>query len=256
MHTIGENRVYLLNPARDQDAKGIFEIRAQFLQGAKNEAKVKRAELYINGEPAPSPRTLNYRAEGDFYRLNFYTLANAKAFPDGSKLEVHVEFTLDSGEKLSTEKATITIANKVNYSLLKHYDFAQSEENATSLGGYMAEIKGISHTKLNGGMVEIDGSYSGENSWEELKVKFGDMKEVAQASKISFIFYYEKSKMTAHATKSDEGEKLPGVQPYIAFDPGWVKTGLKENNRPIKDLPTVTLDDGKKYYKVETTIEF
>ena len=62
--------------------------------------------------------------------------------------------------------------------------------------------------------------------------------------------------MTAHATKSDEGEKLPGVQPYIAFDPGWVKTGLKENNRPIKDLPTVTLDDGKKYYKVETTIEF
>ena len=253
---LSKNRVYLLNPARDQDAKGIFEVRAQFLQGAKNEAKVKRAELYINGEPAPSPRTLNYNAEADFYRLNFDTLANAKVYPDGSKLDISVLFTFDDGTQRSTETHTITIANVVTYSVIKKYDFANDEANASSLGGYMAELKEIKHTTLNGGMVEIDGSYSGENNWEELKIKFGDMSEVAEASKIEFTLYYEKSKMTPHATKSDEADKLPGFQPYIAFDPGWVKTGLKENNRYLKDTPVVTLEDGKEYYKLETSLEF
>ena len=70
------------------------------------------------------------------------------------------------------------------------------------------------------------------------------------------LFRSEKAKVIPHATKSSESDRLPGVQPYIAFDPGWVKTGLKENNARIVDVPVVTLEDGKEYYKVSTSLEF
>lgn len=253
---LASERVYLLNPARAQDAKGIFEVRAKFLKDEQSEVKVKRAELYINGEQAPSPRTLNYNAESDTYRINFDTLGNAKLFPDGSTLDIKVLFTLSDGRVLETETNPITLANTVTYSVIRHFDFAEGIENANSLGGYMAEIKNITHTSLNGGMVQIDGSYSGENQWEELKVKFGDMKEVAEAAKIDFTLYYEKAKMIPHATKASAEDKLPGAQPYIAFDPGWVKTGLKEHNAYLKDLPVVTLDDGREYCKITNSIEF
>lgn len=253
---ISEPRVYILNPARDQDAKGIFEVRAKFLPGDKSDVKVKRAELYINGEPAPSPRVLNYNVESDTYRINFDTISCAKVFPDGSTLSMKVVFTLSDGTKLETQSNSITISNIITYSVIKHYDFADDVADASSMGGYMAEIKDIKHTSLNGGMVEVDGSYSGENTWEELKVKFGTMHEVADAAKLDFTFYYEKAAMIPNATKGNPEEKLPGVQPYVAFDPGWVKTGLKENNMFLKDVPVVTLDDGKEYYKVTTSLEF
>lgn len=253
---LSKPRVYLLNPARDQDAKGLFEVSAKFMPGKNSSVKAKRAELYINGKPAASPRTLNYNVASDIYRINFDTLANAKTFPDGSVLSIKVVFTLSDGTKLETESNSITISNKITYSVIKHYDFKNDTADASSLGGYMAKIKSIKHTRLNGGMVEVDGSYSGENTWEELKVKFGKMKEVAEASKLDFTFYYEKDKAVPHATKKSEGEKLPGVQPYVAFDPGWVKTGLKENNAFLNDLPVVTLDDGKSYYKVSVSLEF
>ncbi|MGN0729247.1 cellulase family glycosylhydrolase [Treponema sp.] len=253
---LSEPRVYLLNPACAQDAKGVFEISAKFMGGSDSSLKVKRAELYINDAPAASPRTLNYNAASDSYRIKFDTLANAKVFPDGTVLSVKVVFSLSDGSSLETESNQITISNKVTYSVIKHYDFADGIENASSMGAYMAEIKSIRHTKLNGGMVEVDSSCSGENSWEELKVKFGDMKEVADASKMDFTFYYEKDKAVAHASKKNEEEKLPGVQPYVAFDPGWVKTGLKENNCLLENLPVVTLDDGKQYYKVSVSLEF
>lgn len=253
---LSKPRVYLLNPARDQDAKGLFEVSAKFMPGKNSSVKAKRAELYINGNPASSPRTLNYNVASDIYRINFDTLANAKTFPDGSVLSIKVVFTLSDGTKLETESNSITISNKITYSVIKHYDFKNDTADASSLGGYMAKIKSLKHTRLNGGMVEVDGSYSGENTWEELKVKFGKMKEVAEASKLDFTFYYEKDKAVPHATKKSEGEKLPGVQPYVAFDPGWVKTGLKENNAFLNDLPVVTLDDGKSYYKVSVSLEF
>lgn len=251
-----KTRVYLLNPARDQDAKGIFEVKAKAITGRGSDVKVKRAELYIDGKPAPSPRILNYNMDADVYRLNFDTIGNAKIFPDGSTLEMKVVFTMSDGSVLETESNSITISNVITYSVIKHYDFANDIADASSMGGYMAEIKEIKHTDLNGGMVEVVGSYSGENLWEELKVKFGTMREVADAAKLDFTFYYEKSKMIPNATKSDATDKLPGVQPYVAFDPGWVKTGLKENNAYLTDVPVVTLDDGKEYYKVTTELEF
>lgn len=253
---LSSSRAYLLNPARNKDVKGILEVRAKFIPGSSSSAKVKRAELYINGKPAASPRTLNYNVESGIYRINFDTLANAKTYPDGSVLSIKVVFTLSDGTKLETESNSVVVSNKITYSVIKHYDFKNGISDASSLGGYMAEIKGIKHTELNGGMVEVDSSYSGENAWEELKVKFGTMKEAAEASKLDFTIYYEKDKAVPHAAKKNEGEKLPGVQPYVAFDPGWIKTGLKENNAFLKDIPVVALDDGKSYYKVSVSLEF
>lgn len=254
--TLSKPRVYLLNPARDQDIKDVFEVRAKFLSGNDSKISVKRAELFIDGEAAPSPRTLNYNAESDTYRIKFDTLGMAKTFPDGSTLAMKVVFSLSDGTVLETAENSVTISNVITYSVIKHYDFATDIADASSMGGYMAEIKGIKHTSLNGGMVQVDGQYSGENDWEELKVKFGTMREVADAAKMDFTFYYEKAKVIPHATKSSESDRLPGVQPYIAFDPGWVKTGLKENNARIVDVPVVTLEDGKEYYKVSTSLEF
>lgn len=210
---------------------------APFLAGDNPKISVKRAELYIDGEAAPSPRTLNYNPESDSYRIKFDTLGMAKTFPDGSTLAMKVVFTLSDGTVLETAENSVTISNVINYSVIKHYDFAKDIADASSMGGYMAEIKDIRHTDLNGGMVQVDGLYSGENDWEELKVKFGTMREVADAAKMDFTFYYEKSKMIPHDTKSSEADRLPGVQPYIAFDPGWVKTGLKESNMYLSDVP-------------------
>lgn len=254
--TLSQPRFYLMSPAKNQEIKGVYEITAKYLCGDDKTLKAKRAELYFDGQPAPSPRTLNYNVKTNTYRIKFDTLANAKTYPDGSKINVKVVFTMSDGSTKETEAKEVTVSNKVTYSVIKKYDFATGTENAESLGAYQAELKSIEHTSLNGGMVKVNCFYAGENNWEELKVKFGKMKEVAKAAKMDFTIYYEKSKAIPHATKSDAGDKLPGVQPYIAFDPGWVKTGLKENNAFLKDVPVVKLDDGNEYYKVSVSLEF
>ncbi len=246
---INKPRVYLLDPARDQEAKGSFQIRAQAVDLNQ---KIQSVKLFINGEPAPAPNIMQYNQETDAYRIKIHT----STYEDGTRLAIKAVFTLADNTILETETYSIFVANNISYSLIKTYDFTTDTANASSLGGYQAEIKQLKHTKLNGGMLEVVCNFPGANEWEELKIKFPTMTEVAEAAKISFTLYMKKDTVFPSSTKKDEASKLPGTQHYLAFDPGWIKTGIGESNTFIKDLPIVTLDDGNEYYKEKIEVAF
>lgn len=242
-------KAYLLNPGKAQEAKGEFQVRAE-LSG--NYGKVKSAKLYINGELAPVPNTMQYNKANDLYRIKI----NTTTYEDGTVLNISAVFTLEDGTVLKSNEMPITISNNVTYSLLKTYDFADSTADATSLGAYQADLKKISHSTLNGGMLQIDAVFPGENEWEELKVKFPSMTEVSQAAQLEFTVYFEKDLASTPSGKSKPEDKLPGLQNYIAFDPGWIKTGQGTQNCELENLEVVTLDDGKEYYKQTCLFEF
>lgn len=242
-------RVYLLDPSRNQEAKSLYRVRSQIIN---NNKEIQSVKLFIDGKLAPAPNTMQYNVETDAYRINI----NTESYEDGTELAIKAVFTFEDSTVMETEEHSIIVANHVTYTAIKTYDFSVDTADATSLGGYQAEIKKLSHTTLNGGMLEIACDFPGTNEWEELKVKFPTMSEVNQAAKISFTIYMLKDLAVASQDKGNEAQKLPGTQHYLAFDPGWVKTGIGENNSFLKDLDTVVLEDGKEYYKEVIEVEF
>jgi mannan endo-1,4-beta-mannosidase len=242
-------RAYLLSPSKAQEAKGLYSVRSEL---AGKTAEVKSVKLYINGELAPVPNTLQYNKTGDLYRINLLT----ESYDDGTKLGISVLFTFKDGTEVSTEEIPIVISNNVTYTLFKTFDFASGTEDAMSLGGYQAEIKSITHSTLHNGMLQINGSFPGLNEWEELKVKFPLMSDIGQAAKLDFTVYIEKNKVSTPSGKTKPEDKLPGMQNYFAFDPGWVKTGIGTQNCELSNLEVVTLEDGKAYYKQICSFEF
>ncbi len=240
---------YLLDPARAQEAKGTVTIRARL---AGTYGRVKSAKLFVNGQLASAPNTMQFNNAGQLWRIKLDTTA----FDDGDTLDLQAVFTLEDGTQIRTEAVAITVANNVTYSLFKTFDFKDSICDAVSLGGYQAELRSLSHSTLNGGMLRADALYPGLNEWEELKIKFPLMSEVAEAAKISFTVYLEKTLASTPSGKTKPEDKLPGAQHYVAFDPGWVKTGLGTQNCELANLETVILDDGKSYYRQTCTFEF
>lgn len=243
---IDSPRVYLMDPSKDRDVKGFYRVRAQAVEAGK---KVKEARLHVNGEKA---NLLQYNREQNVWRFNLDT----NVIEDGSRLALKGVFTFDDGTILETEEHTVTVANRITYSELVTYDFKDSDYGASSLGAYQATLKSIAHTDLNGGMLAVDAEFPGTNEWEELKVKFVPLEGIPESAKIRFTVYLRKDLATPSVTKSNPENSLPGFQPYVAFDPGWVKTGLHENNRYLKDTEVVKLPDGNEYYRQTVELEF
>lgn len=239
-------RVYLLDPAKNREVKGFYRVRARAVDMG---VKVKEARLYINGEKGS---LLQYNLEQNVWRYNLDT----SRIGDGSSLDLKAVFTLDDGSILETETRTVTVANRVTYSEFKRYDFENSDYGASSLGAYQATLKSISHTKLNGGMLQVDAEFPGINEWEEIKVKLVPLEGIKESAKLRFTLYYRKDLAVPSATKAKPENSLPGFQPYVAFEPGWIKTGLHESNLFLKDARTVTLDDGKEYYMQTVELEY
>ena len=104
---------------------------------------------------------MQYNKANDLYRIKI----NTTTYEDGTVLNISAVFTLEDGTVLKSNEMPITISNNVTYSLLKTYDFADSTADATSLGAYQADLKKISHSTLNGGMLQIDAVFPGENEW-------------------------------------------------------------------------------------------
>lgn len=200
---VSENpRAYLLNPAKEQEAKGFYRIRAQIIPFGKS---VKEGRRYIDGVSA---NLLQYNKKQDIYRCNLDT----QPIKDGSKIGIKAVFSLTDGTTVETEENYLIISNTVTYSLLKKFDFTNDTMSSESLGAYQATLKQIKHTKLNGGMVEVVADFPGTNEWEELKIKFPAIKKISQAAKIQFTVYYEKSKAIPSVTKSNPEANLPGTQ--------------------------------------------
>jgi hypothetical protein len=121
----------------------------------------------------------------------------------------------------------------------------------------------VSYTYKPAGEIETEIFWDDEGGWKQEYIydDSGRVKEIVQsevdkAAKISFTLYMKKDTVFPSSTKKDEASKLPGTQHYLAFDPGWIKTGIGESNTFIKDLPIVTLDDGNEYYKEKIEVAF
>lgn len=241
-----KTRVYMLDPAKDREAKDFYRLRFLVIEEGK---RLKDGWLHIDGKKS---NLLQYNREQNAWRYNLDT----NAIEDGTILVVKGVFTFDDGSVLETPERKITISNRVSYSELIAYDFAESTYGASSLGAYQASLKTISHSKLNGGMLAVDADFPGINEWEELKVKMVPLEGVSASAKIRFTLYFRKDLAVPSSTKSKPENSLPGTQPYAAFDPGWVKTGLHESNQYLRDLEILKLDDGKEYYRQIVEIEY
>lgn len=241
-----ETRVYLLSPAKDRDVKGFYRIRAQAVPGSKT---VKEARVWLDGVKG---NLLQYNAEQDVWRFNLDTTP----LKDGKAVRVKAAFEFTDGSFLETNEVPITVANTITYSECARFDFKDSIYGVTSLGAYQASLNALAHTTLNGGMLAVDADFPGVNEWEETKLKFVPMKEIAEGAKMQFTVYLEKARAKPSTTKQKPEDKLPGMQNYVAFEPGWVKTALGANSKFLKDLEVVTLDDGKEYYKQVAAVEF
>ena len=79
---------------------------------------------------------------------------------------------------------------------------------------------------------------------------------ISESAKLRYTVYLRKDLAVPSATKSNPENSLPGFQPYVAFDPGWVKTGLHESNLFLADAQVVRLDDGKEYYAQTVELEY
>lgn len=243
---LSSTRVTLLDPSKDRDVKGFYRVRARAVPVGK---KVKDAWLHIDGKKS---NLLQFNREQNVYRFNLDT----NVIEDGSRLALKAVFTFDDGTSMETDEHIVTVANTVSYSELLSYDFADSDNGAVSLGAYQADLKSIKHSKLNGGMLAVEAELPGINEWEELKVKFVPLAGAADSAKIAFTVYLRKDLAKASETKSKPEDKLPGFQHYVAFEPGWVKTGIRENNLSLADAEVVKLDDGNEYYKQTLEIEY
>lgn len=239
-------RVYLLDPAKNREVKGFYRVRARAVETL---SKVKEARLYVNGEKGS---LLQYNREQNAWRYNLDTTV----IEDGSRLELKGVFAFEDGTVLETEARTVTVANRVTYSEFMRYDFKDSDYGASSLGAYQATLKSIAHTEMNGGMLKVEAEFPGINEWEELKVKLVPLEGISESAKLRYTVYLRKDLAVPSATKSKPENSLPGFQPYVAFDPGWVKTGLHESNLFLAEAETVKLDDGKEYYRQTVELEY
>ncbi|HQL34155.1 MAG TPA: hypothetical protein PK969_12950, partial [Treponemataceae bacterium] len=148
-----KTRVYMLDPAKDREAKDFFRLRFLVIEEGK---RLKDGWLHIDGKKS---NLLQYNREQNAWRYNLDT----NAIEDGTILAVKGVFTFDDGSVLETPERKITISNRVSYSELIAYDFAESTYGASSLGAYQASLKTISHSNLNGGMLAVDADFPGIN---------------------------------------------------------------------------------------------
>jgi mannan endo-1,4-beta-mannosidase len=239
-------RAYLLAPGAKVAAKDFYRVRVLVMPEGR---KVKSARLFANGE---AKGLLQYNGQQDVYRLN-YDLRKEK---NDSPLRFKAQVALDDGTTLETEEIPVVVSNAIVYELYKTFDFKDGIPSVRSLGGYQADLKSIGHSALNGGMLRVDADFPGKNSWEEVKVQFPSptFPEAGVAAKIEFTVYLRKD-LASIGTGKDESQKLPGVEPYIAFDPGWEKRAIGENNAFLSSLEIVKLDDGAEYYKQVVKVE-
>ncbi|WP_185806941.1 glycosyl hydrolase [Bacillus sp. HMF5848] len=104
----------------------------------------------------------------------------------------------------------------------------------------------IEHSNdLGDGALKINAVLSGDNTWEELKIK-NNVPEISQATKVSFDLYIDLSISDLDSVQEKE------IKPYIIIqdsDGNFIKIGEGLNNKTLSALETITLN-GKEYGKV------
>ena len=91
-------------------------------------------------------------------------------------------------------------------------------------------------------MLKLNIIWSGENDWEELKLRNSSVKKFGQHTKLRYDLYLP-------TLEKDNG----GVRPYAALGDGWVKLDADKHRTTVDKLEKVTMN-GKEYYKQQVEI--
>ncbi|MEZ9577958.1 MULTISPECIES: cellulase family glycosylhydrolase [unclassified Vibrio] len=97
--------------------------------------------------------------------------------------------------------------------------------------------------ELGSPMLKLNIIWSGENDWEELKLRNSSVKKFGQHTKLRYDLYLP-------TLEKDNG----GVRPYAALGDGWVKLDADKHRTTVDKLEKVTMN-GKEYYKQQVEID-
>ncbi|MFA5067431.1 MAG: hypothetical protein WC466_05265, partial [Candidatus Izemoplasmatales bacterium] len=229
-----EARVYLLSPLLSEITKSsTYKIEAKVIPEDKVVANVY---LYVHGQ-APIVMTAQ---TSDPYRTGVYshtlTMTNIDPGADYT-IKVVVEFTDET--TLETEVRNIRRYQYLELDTLYNMDFNSDQQiNFQTFGSYEATLRSIAHNKTLE-MLQLDVLNLNVN-WAEHKVKLiafpltsGGLPMVPNTFRVQYTTYYNQVLVDALA---NSGSCV--LKNYIALEPGWVKTGIDQNNVTIATIRT------------------
>lgn len=229
-----EARVYLLSPLLSEVTKSsTYKVEVKVVPEGKTIASV---HLYVHGQ---TPIAMTAQT-ADLYRTGIYshTLTMTDIDPGADyTIKAVVEFT--DSTTVETEVRNIRRYKYLELDLLYDMDFNSEQQiNFQTFGSYEATLRSISHNKTLE-MLQLDVLNLNVN-WSEHKVKLiafplttGGLPMVANTFRVQYTTYYNKAIVDALPSS---GSCV--LKNYIALEPGWIKTGIDQNNVTITTIRT------------------
>ena len=133
--------------------------------------------------------------------------------------------------------------NIIGENLVHKYDFADGRQSWGGAGTWQADAGTVeSSTDLGKPMLKVGAKLSGNNDWEEIKIRNQGVRGLAKSNQMKFTVYIPKKDVSKGS-----------VRHYAALGDGYVKLDADKNNAEVTSLPVETLN-GIECYKQEITI--
>ncbi len=230
------NRIYVTYPA-----EGVLVTDNQFTAIAQIIGDDESVESVLLRTPSGDFDMTDEEGDG-YYSTDLMT--DEIGFGEQTLIAVA---TLESGRRI-TNKVTAKIQRPiVGYERGTYFDFSNGElQGWEKEGTWQAKWKNPAlevSNDLNSPMLKLNMSWSGENDWEELKIRNRRIKDFSQHLKLRYDLYVP-------VNAGDTG----GVRPYAALGDGWVKLNVDKYRQPVAALEKIDIN-GRQYYKQEVDID-
>jgi len=233
------NKVYLTAPANNTNLSGTVKIMAYPF-------------VYQNSLTAITMKTSTGQnlsmtdEDGDGY----YTATwDTSAEVENSQITITINATI--GEETFSQSITVTIDNDFNWVEGEAFEFINTDSLWLADGAWQATWADpeISHSATVGeGALAINGTFTGENDWEELRIKVPTINSLSQYQRVKYDIYYPASVF------DDASDAAQAIRPYAVLNPGWQKIGVDKVIGSISDYPIVTFNNNDYYHvHVDTT---
>ncbi|MFP4187588.1 MAG: hypothetical protein ACLFSU_05405, partial [Acholeplasmataceae bacterium] len=227
-----EPRIYLLNPLRSLiTKKNEFKVEVKVVPEDK---EIDRVELYVHDD---AKHEMTHRPD-DPYREGIYDYTlDMSEIEKGSQYTIKAVVHFEDGSTVETVPRNIRRYVQLELDTLYNLDFDSDQQvNYQTFGSYEATLNSIRHDQELE-MLELDVENE-DVRWSEHKVKFIAFPEtedglpmVPNTFRVSYTTYYNKEIVD---DLSNAGNAV--LKNYIALEPGWVKTGINENNISISSI--------------------
>jgi hypothetical protein len=181
----------------------------------------------------------------DPYRTGIYDYTlNMNDIAPGEDYTIKAVVLFTDGTTLETIPRNIRRYILLELDTLYEMDFASEQAvNFQTFGSYEATLRTIKHNKTLE-MLELD-ILNLDVAWAEHKIKLiafplteGGLPMVPNTFKLSYTTYYNKGIIDALPNSASATLKN-----YIALEPGWIKTGIDQNNVTIATIRANALKD-------------